>query len=200
MTIKRRNRGEHTRSGIIQAAYQLFLDQGYHGTSMRQIAQHAGIALGGIYNHFEGKEDIFLAVLVTYHPYHEILPVLQNAQGETIEEFVHDAAEGMISALQKHPQFLNLFLIEIVEFNSRHLHQMFEIYFPQVMDVVGRFAEKQKALKSIPLPIIVRTFISLFFSHYIIESILGEEFPDEIKQNAFEYAIDIFLHGIVLES
>jgi AcrR family transcriptional regulator len=43
--------GEQTKSEITQVAYRLFLEQGYHGTSMRQIAQNSGIALGGIYNH-----------------------------------------------------------------------------------------------------------------------------------------------------
>ena len=31
-------RGERTHETILQAAYQLFLELGYHGTSMRQIA------------------------------------------------------------------------------------------------------------------------------------------------------------------
>ena len=50
------SRGERTRAEIIQAAHDLFIQQGYHGTSMRQIAGQAGIALGGLYNHFESKE------------------------------------------------------------------------------------------------------------------------------------------------
>lgn len=53
------SKGELTRESILEGAYQLFLRQGYHGTSMRQIAEEAGIALGGIYNHFSGKEEIF---------------------------------------------------------------------------------------------------------------------------------------------
>jgi AcrR family transcriptional regulator len=47
--------GGRTKSEITHVAYRLFLEQGYHGTSMRQIAQKSGIALGGIYNHFESK-------------------------------------------------------------------------------------------------------------------------------------------------
>ncbi len=42
------SKGELTRASILEGAYQLFLQQGYHGTSMRQIAEEAGIALGGI--------------------------------------------------------------------------------------------------------------------------------------------------------
>ena len=56
-------KGELTRSAIVEAAHQLFTTQGYHGTSMRQIANNAGIALGGIYNHFANKEILYCAVL-----------------------------------------------------------------------------------------------------------------------------------------
>jgi AcrR family transcriptional regulator len=49
------SRGERTRETILDAARQLFIQQGYHGTSMRQIASQAGIALGSLYNHFPNK-------------------------------------------------------------------------------------------------------------------------------------------------
>lgn len=190
-------KGERTRLLILQTAYRLFQEQGFHGTSMRQIAESAGIALGGIYNHFASKENIFLSVLETYHPYHEILPLLNNAQGETIEAFVKNAAESMIVALEKRPNFLNLMLIEIVEFKSRHIPQIFNLFFPQVMNVVQRFAEKQDNLRHVPMPIIVRTFIGTFLSYFLIESLLGEEIPDELQDDPFNHAVDIFLHGIV---
>src|SRR5688572_9182786 len=63
-------RGEETRARLLDAAYAEFRRNGFHGTSMRQIAQAAGLAVGGIYNHFHGKEDIFAAVLDSRHPYH----------------------------------------------------------------------------------------------------------------------------------
>ncbi|HEC62584.1 MAG TPA: TetR/AcrR family transcriptional regulator [bacterium] len=45
---------------MIQGAFNLFLERGYHGNSMRQIAQEVNIALGGIYNHFSAKDENFL--------------------------------------------------------------------------------------------------------------------------------------------
>src|SRR5512140_3258307 len=80
-------RGGQTRAGLVSAAYELFLEHGFHGTSMRQIAQRAGLALGGIYNHFTSKEEVFVAVLMAYHPYHEMIPAIAQARGATAEEF-----------------------------------------------------------------------------------------------------------------
>ncbi|MBI3241616.1 MAG: TetR family transcriptional regulator, partial [Chloroflexi bacterium] len=38
------SKGEQTYAAIIEAAYALFLKKGYHGTSMRQIAERADLA------------------------------------------------------------------------------------------------------------------------------------------------------------
>jgi AcrR family transcriptional regulator len=198
MTAERdARRGANTQTQILQAAHQRFIRQGYHGTSMREIAIDAEIALGGIYNHYPSKEDLFVAALEAYHPYHAMLPVLSNASGETVEMFVRNAAAGMIEALNQRPDFLNLMLIEIVEFNSTHLPQLYNVLYPQVMEIVERFAEKEATLRNVPLPIIVRTFIGLFFSHFIIENLIGDQFPVTMRAGALEFAVDIFLHGIV---
>ena len=60
MTEEAQTKGEVTRLAIEDAAIELFLEHGYHATSMREIADHAGLALGGIYNHFKSKDEIFL--------------------------------------------------------------------------------------------------------------------------------------------
>ena len=48
-----------TRDKILDEALVLFSENGYHGTSMREIAKAVGIKSSSIYNHFDGKEDIF---------------------------------------------------------------------------------------------------------------------------------------------
>ena len=39
-------------------AEQLFIDHGFHGTSMQMIAKAAGIAAGTVYLHFPSKEEL----------------------------------------------------------------------------------------------------------------------------------------------
>jgi len=197
MTPETTPKGELTRAAIVTAAHHLFITQGYHGTSMRQIAQKAGIALGGIYNHFSGKEDIFQAVFVDNHPYLEMIPAIEAAQGDTIEEFVRDAANQMMDSIYHHPDFINLMFIEIVEFKSAHVHKLFETTFPRGLQIAQRMMEAEGNLRSIPAPMLIRAFISLFFSYYLADVIIGEVAPPEFSENAMQYYVDLFLHGIL---
>ena len=59
---------------------------------MRQIAERAGLALGGIYNHFPNKETIFSELILERHPYRQILPILLNTPADNPESFVRSAA------------------------------------------------------------------------------------------------------------
>ena len=51
------------RGQILTAAARLFGHQGYANTTLRQIAQAAGIRAGSVYYHFEGKDEIAACVL-----------------------------------------------------------------------------------------------------------------------------------------
>lgn len=51
------------RQQILDAAKQCFVEHGFHGTSMRQILDAAGISSGGAYNYFASKDDIVKALV-----------------------------------------------------------------------------------------------------------------------------------------
>lgn len=48
---------------ILEAAKQLFLKQGFHGSSMNQIAKEAGVTKLTVYNHFQDKESLFTCAI-----------------------------------------------------------------------------------------------------------------------------------------
>jgi AcrR family transcriptional regulator len=51
-----------TRQRLIDAALALFAEHGYQGTSVRMIAEAAGVAQGLLYSHFEGKQALLHAI------------------------------------------------------------------------------------------------------------------------------------------
>jgi hypothetical protein len=93
--------------------------------------------------------------------------------------------------------FLNLMFIELVEFNSAHLPQLFQMYFPGVFTLIQRFIDGKKELRPIPAAVLVRAFIGLFFAYVMTEVILARQMPVEMRENAFEYFVEIYLHGIL---
>ena len=54
---------EETQRAIVEAAAQLFAEQGYHATSIGRIASEAGVAVQTIYNSVGSKRDILSRVL-----------------------------------------------------------------------------------------------------------------------------------------
>lgn len=52
-----------TRQELLDAAEPLFLEKGYHATSIAAIAEAAGRTVGAVYSNFEGKEELCLEVL-----------------------------------------------------------------------------------------------------------------------------------------
>lgn len=197
MTDPQPTKGERTRAAIIDAAHNLFITQGYNATSMRQIAQATGIAPGGIYNHFSSKEEIFEAVFLKNHPYREMLPALENAQGDTVEAFVRNAAELLLDSIRQKPDFLNLWFIEIVEFKSVHAQEVFAESLPRGLKIIQRVASLEGNMRPIPPFMLIRAFIGLFFSYFLAESIFGQIAPPEFTDQAIDYHVDIFLHGIL---
>lgn len=54
-------KGEQTKALIVQKASQLFNQQGYMSSSISDIMDATGLKKGGIYNHFENKEELVLS-------------------------------------------------------------------------------------------------------------------------------------------
>jgi AcrR family transcriptional regulator len=197
-------KGEITRAKLLQAAHELFLKQGFHGTSMREIADEAGIAVGGIYNHYGTKEEIFAAVLDAYHPYHVILPALEDVEGETVEEFVRDAAQRMRAGIAGvETRLLPLVFMDLVEFQGRHLRQLVQTTLPRSLAFFQRLTERQGRLRAVPFPVMLRTFMSLMVGFLLTEMILKDvkNLPQlkTGKSDPLEGMLDIYLHGILDE-
>jgi AcrR family transcriptional regulator len=58
---------DRRRRQIADAAVQLFIDQGFHKTTTRQIARAAGFSIGSLYEYFASKEDILYMVCESIH-------------------------------------------------------------------------------------------------------------------------------------
>jgi AcrR family transcriptional regulator len=61
--LSRAEQTERNRAALLASARRVFLERGYHGASVDQIADAAGFSTGVVYSQFGGKADLFLALL-----------------------------------------------------------------------------------------------------------------------------------------
>ncbi|HEY8078533.1 MAG TPA: TetR/AcrR family transcriptional regulator [Labilithrix sp.] len=56
-------KGKKSRDHILAAAEKLFASRGFHGTSMRDVADAAAVPVAGVVYHFRRKEALYASVL-----------------------------------------------------------------------------------------------------------------------------------------
>lgn len=93
--MKRQN---GTEARIIQAALEIFVRKGYHGTSILEITKKVGVTKGALYAHFSSKGELLLRI---------------------IDEFKSRFIGGMISALEDCSGNALDRIHRIISFNSR---------------------------------------------------------------------------------
>src|ERR671931_2561729 len=60
---RRRMRGPERRAQLLAVARRLFGRSGFHGVSMDQVAREAGVTKPILYDHFNSKEELYVALL-----------------------------------------------------------------------------------------------------------------------------------------
>ncbi len=83
--------GRRTRQAILDAALDLFAENGFFGTSLREIAARVGVRESALYNYFDSKEALFLALLDT----------AQDRNAEKLNEFLAEPATDVESFLER---------------------------------------------------------------------------------------------------
>ena len=111
--------GSPRRQAILDASARLFSDQGFSGTTIRQIAEHANIESGSLYHHFHSKNAILQEVLVF------AISTTDRRTRATVTELPEGTSprQKIEAALQAHLQVLHDH-IEYTSTNSRYSGQI----------------------------------------------------------------------------
>ncbi len=82
------------RKQIIEGAMRVFSAKGFHGATVREIAEEAGLTMGSLYNYINSKEDI------VYIVYDYITGILRHAVNEAISD-ISNPKERLKAALRQ---------------------------------------------------------------------------------------------------
>jgi AcrR family transcriptional regulator len=96
-------RAQNRRNQVLEAAAVCFARSGFHGASMSQISKQAGMSAGHIYNYFDGKDAIIMAIVERESEY--VAGMLSDlaTRDDPLQAMIDDALRHINETLDPQP-------------------------------------------------------------------------------------------------
>ncbi len=124
MPRPQRPSADATREKILKAATKLFMQQGYAGTSMIQLAEKAQVNQTLIFHHFENKQKLWERVKSNLIAKIQAPPL--SAEPATLKQFVKEAIEQRLAIYANCPELRKLVGWQKLE-SAKTKHQIADI-------------------------------------------------------------------------
>ncbi|MFC4951205.1 TetR/AcrR family transcriptional regulator [Pseudonocardia sp. GCM10023141] len=108
-------RGEQTRAAIVTAALELFRERGYEKTTMRAIADSAGVSLGNAYYYVASKEHLIQAFYDRMQVEHEAQAAIVLADETTFLRRLAGVQEAFFDVAAPYHEFAGKFFKNAAE-------------------------------------------------------------------------------------
>jgi TetR/AcrR family transcriptional regulator, mexJK operon transcriptional repressor len=187
------------RKQILQAAKTLFLKNGFHGSSMNQIAAEAHVTKLTVYNHFQDKVTLFTsAIAETCEESIRARPVNLN-QNSDFPSALHEMCSLALQIINL-PEAIKLehLLLELAAEQNALVKPFFEASHERMCAVWYSFLEQAirfNFIKNGDIEKQTQLLLSLLLGSRHHEVLLGvREIPNEDeRQQIIEDAIEIFM-------
>jgi AcrR family transcriptional regulator len=119
------------KENILESAKPQFIEKGFYGTSMRQIAKSVGCTKAALYYHFKkGKDEIFSELMKANRPdFSRVMDGCQNP--ESLQEVIQYWANALLS--QQTQVKIPIFRMVMQEFDNISLEERDKVQNAQVI-------------------------------------------------------------------
>ena len=150
----------NTKGRIISAAWKLFYEQGYEGTTVEDIVFESGTSKGSFYHYFDGKDALMGTLAYVFdEKYEELIPALDPNMGalETLAYINHELYV-MIEASVSIDLLTRLLSTQLLARGEKHLLDRSRVYFRLLRRIVRQGAERGELRREVSVDELVRAF------------------------------------------
>ena len=98
-------KGERTKQRIVAAALELFREHGYEATTMRMVAEAAGVSLGNAYYYFASKDLLLQAFYREVHEAHIAAARAPLAAARTLHDRLLAVMQSKLAVIEPYHRF-----------------------------------------------------------------------------------------------
>ena len=99
-----RQKPDTKRPAIVAAATSLFASKGADATSMRDVADDAGVCEAAIYRHFRGKEEMAQEIFASWYGWYSRQVQEIVKRGDSMQRKLRALVHAEFDAVRAHPQ------------------------------------------------------------------------------------------------
>jgi AcrR family transcriptional regulator len=185
--------GEERRRVLIDAALALFAQNGFRGTTTKEIAQAAQCSEATLFKHFATKEELYSAILETKAQIEETLVQVRQIAARKDDAGVFRAV-GLkgLTQMEQDASLMRLLLFSALE-GHKLAHRFFESKVRQLHKVLSSYIEERIAdgvFRSVNPLITARAFIGMIVHYILLHEIYGIERPPGFSS---EQVVDTFV-------
>jgi len=183
------------RAEILVQAAPLFIAHGYHGLSMRQIAEALGVTKAALYYHFKDKETLFLAVLAAYLEKVEEVILQVQTEGHTCRQRIRLLVHRLLMQPAERRAVIRLASQEIAQVSPAARQAFWGTYHEKFIDLIQAIlAEGISSGELRPVDPHLATWALLGMMH----PYLYPAYADEVRlsETVMEQMLTIYLDGI----
>lgn len=130
---------QERRNQLLDVARKLFAEKGLENTTIKDIADEAGVAQGLLYHYFRSKDEVFWAIIARDNPFPVMSEVLASAGERPAREVLVQAGLRAYTLLTERSE---LFRIVIREFTTRpEMQQGFKVVQSIAIGLLTRYLE-----------------------------------------------------------
>jgi len=165
-TERRQREAEQRRRSILEAARRLFWRQGYAGATMPGIAAEAELAPGTLYLYFQGKDALYVELLI--EGYELLLERLKEQAGVDAPPAEQGGrlVEAFIQFARDYPEYFGIIFFLIQRETSG-----FEGNFPP--DQIARIRDREQACKDVAARVLERIDLPPARRARIVDAVWG---------------------------
>ena len=201
--MQREERSERSRRQVLDAALQLFSHRGYRATTMRDIAEEAGVSTGNVYHHFSDKEAIFRTLLDEFWQITATrrYPFIRALVGGQFPDDIEQLGVAARDSVREFRQYVALIYVDVIEFDGTHIRKFYSEMGQRISATLGEEAMQRIASRLRPNVSPVSALLlttRIFFNYFIIEILfnVAEPFGKESGEVIREIA-DILRNGML---